>query len=93
MVLVLLTFNDSLFTMSHSFTLANSLLIPSANLCLLNAFVVVNKVVSSAYIIHLNTLLENTISFMYNVNKSGPNIDPCGTPVNISALSDKILSY
>ena len=53
----------------------------------------VNKVVSSAYIINLNTLLENTISFMYNVNKTGPNIDPCGTPVNISALSDKILSY
>ena len=36
--------------------------------------------------------MENTISFMYHVNKSGPNIDPCGTPVNISALSDKIMS-
>ena len=30
-----------------------------------------------------NLLLANTKSFMYILNKSGPKMEPCGTPVEI----------
>ena len=52
---------------------------------------VINKVVSSAYLIYLNVSLEFDKSFVYIYilkNKSGHNIDPCGTPVVIGRVSD-----
>ena len=39
------------------------------------------KLVSSAYKIHLKIVLTSGMSFMYIRKRSGPNIDPCGTPV------------
>jgi hypothetical protein len=34
---------------------------------------------------------ELEISFMYNKNNNGPNIEPCGTPVVIVHIENKIL--
>ena len=50
----------------------------------LKDLMVLNKVVSSAYIIKLNILLAFGISFMYIINNKGPRIDPCGTKIFIS---------
>ena len=85
-------FNASLLTISHSLIFVNSLLSPIASWPSPNEFVVVTSVVSSSYIIHLNTLLEKTMSFTYIVNNNGPNIEPCGTPVKMLALQDTVLS-
>ena len=85
-------FNESLLTISHSLIFVNSLLSPVSSWPSPNAFVVVTSVVSSAYIIHLNTLLEKTMSFIYIVNNKGPSIEPCGTPVKMLALQDTVLS-
>ena len=48
------------------------------------------NVVSSAYISISNILLTEGRSLIYIRNNSGPNIDPCGTPVAIEALFDFI---
>ena len=40
---------------------------------------VLNKVVSSAYIIKLNIWLAFEKSLMYIINNKGPRTDPCGT--------------
>ena len=42
-----------------------------------------SKLVSSAYKIYLKNVLTSGMSFMYIRKRSGPNIDPCGTPVEI----------
>ena len=81
--------NESLLTISHSLIFVNSLLSPIASWPSPNAFVVVTSV---AYIIHLNTLLEKTMSFIYIVNNNGPSIEPCGTTVKMLALQDAVLS-
>jgi len=43
-------------------------------------FPLISMLVSSANIIHLRTFVVELKSFMYNRNKSGPRIEPCGTP-------------
>ena len=45
--------------------------------------------VSSAYIVQLNISLAAVMSFTYIMNRSGPNIDPCGTPMEIGAYGDR----
>ena len=42
---------------------------------------VLNSVVSSAYNIYLKSSLAFGMSFIYIKKRSGPSIDPCGTPV------------
>ena len=42
-----------------------------------------SRLVSSAYKIHLKNMLTSGMSCMYIRKRSGPNIDPCGTPVEI----------
>ena len=48
---------------------------------------------SSANIMNLNELLEWMISFIYIyiMNNKGPNIEPWGTPIVISASKDLAL--
>ncbi len=43
--------------------------------------IVVERVVSSAYIIKLNKLLALPISLTYMIKRRGPSMDPLGTPV------------
>ena len=42
-----------------------------------------SRLVSSAYKIYLKNMLTSGMSFMYIRKRTGPNIDPCGTPVEI----------
>ena len=42
-----------------------------------------SKLASSAYKIYLKNVLTSGMSFIYIRKRSGPNIDPCGTPVEI----------
>ena len=37
---------------------------------------------------NLNTVLELIMSFMYIINKRGPKMEPCGTPMAISFFVD-----
>ena len=76
-------FSDSLFMHSHSIIVESSSLI---KVCvstflssLLNVLMVVDKVVSSAYIIKSNFLVDSQKSFIYMINNKGPRIDPRGT--------------
>ena len=46
---------------------------------------------SSAYIIVLKSVLNCMILCMYIMKSCGPSIDPCGTPVVISVVSDLLL--
>ena len=81
---------DSLLTISHSFIFDSSLLIKSQLLLLFSEqFMEVDRVVSSAYIVKLNTALAALMSFTYIMNRSGPNIDPCGTPMESGAYGDR----
>ena len=47
--------------------------------------------ISSANRINLRIAEELEVSFMYNKNNNGPNIEPCGTPVVIVHREDRIL--
>ena len=77
----LITFNVNLFADNHKCTLFNSLFKTSSLFTLSISSRQQHKVVSSAYIKKLNKLLELGISFIYIKNKSGPSVDPCGTPL------------
>ena len=48
-----------------------------------------DKVVSSAYIVKLNISLVAVMSLTYIMNRSGPNTDPCGTPMESGAYRDR----
>ena len=48
------------------------------------------RVVSSAYKIKLNLSLAICKSLMYIINRSGPRIDPWGTPVLIVRMGDYV---
>ena len=80
MHLDLAAFIDNLFIFSHSFTLDSSLLIELHRSMLtfrsVNAFKVLDKVVSSVYKIKLQILLALGKSLMYRTNNNGPKIDP-----------------
>ena len=87
-------FSDSLFMFSHSIILKSSSLI---KVCvstflssLLNVLMVLDKVVSSAYIIKSNFLVDSQKSFIYMTNNKGPRIDPCGTPIVKGIVKGKI---
>ena len=90
-------FSDSLFMFSHSIILESSSLIKvcvSTLLCLLlNVFMVLDKVVSSAYIIKSNFLVDSEKSFIYMINNKGPRIEPCGTPIFKGKISDFYLQF
>ena len=91
----LCTFSDNLFIFSQSFILVSSLFIAvfkSWSCSLLDSlFRLLDRVVSSAYIIKSNRLLACEKSFMYKMNSSGPRMEPCGTPVVIDRLFDLTL--
>ena len=80
---------DSLLTISHSFIFDSSLLMKSQLLLFSEQFMEVDRVVSSAYIVQLNISLAAVMSFTYIMNRSGPNIDPCGTPMECGAYGDR----
>ena len=51
---------------------------------------VMKALVSSAYIIGNTDLDILAKSFIYKINKSGPNMDPCGTPHRSKFVSDNV---
>ena len=53
-------------------------------------FPVYNTLVSSANNINRNLLEILARSFMYTINRIGPNIDPCGIPHNIDFKLDLV---
>ena len=88
-------FKDSLLIFSHSFSLFNSVF-KCCSISLKHEFkdwIVVNKVVSSAYITYLNVLLDFCKSFMYITKRSGPIMDPYGTPVVIDKMLSSYVTY
>jgi hypothetical protein len=86
------TVKDSLLMFSHSFILFSSIFKwCSTSLGHMSIdWIVVNKVLSSAYIIYLNVSHEFDKSVTYIKNKSGPHIDPCGTLVVIGRASETV---
>ena len=50
------------------------------------------KLVSSTYSMVLKFLLASRISFIYMMKSRGPKIEPCGTPVVIRTVFDKVPS-
>ena len=89
-------FSDSLFMFSHSIILESASLI---KVCvstlfslLLNVLMVLDKVVSLAYIIKSNFFVDSGKSFIYMINNNGPRIDPCGTPIVKGKISDLLSS-
>ena len=88
--------SDSLFIFNHSFTLSSSLLIElhrSRFKCpAVNAFKVLDNVVSSAYMIKLKILLALGKSLIYRIKSKGPKIDPWGTPVITGNVVDLVSS-
>ena len=62
----------------------------STLLCLLlNVFMVLDNVVSSAYIIKSTFLVDSEKSFICMINNNkGPIIEPCGTPIFKCNISD-----
>ena len=51
------------------------------------------KLLLSAYNIEFRCLVTVGRSFIYNKNRSGPKIEPWGTPVVIFSLSDYLNFY
>ena len=86
---------DSLLIFSHSFTLFNSVF-KCCSTSLVHEFkdwIVVNRVVSSAYITYLNVLLDFGKLLMYITKRSGPIMEPCRTTVVIGTVSEMLSSY
>ena len=87
-------FSDSLFMDGHSIVLQSSSLIKvcvSTLLCsLLNALMVLDKVVSSAYNYNKVEFFSGfgEIVYIYMINNKGPSIEPCGTPIFKGKNSD-----
>ena len=86
------TFKDSLFTLSHSSVPHNSLFNLHSNSTfsfgLTDRGIVHDRLVSSAYIMKLNSRLAFGKSLMYMINNRGPRIDPRGTPVDMGSIID-----
>ena len=47
-----------------------------------------DRVVSSAYIMKLNSRLAFGKALTYMINSRGPRRDPCGTPVEMGSILD-----
>ena len=89
----LLVFINSLLIVNHSFIFMSSLyFIESHNsmslLLSVNLFRVLDRVVSSAYMMKSKSLLACGKSFIYKIKRRGPKIDPCGTPVCLGKMLD-----
>ena len=78
-------FNANLLAPNHSDILQSSLLITCSSKLL---SILQNKVVSSAYMTMLNTLLTRGKLFMAMRKSKGLKIDPCGTPLVTGRSSD-----
>ena len=52
-----------------------------------------DNLVSSANRIEERIFDTDAISLMYNKNKNGPSMDPCGTPQVIFVISEGVLLY
>ena len=88
----LFTFKDSLFTLSHSSIPHNYLFSLHSNSTisfgLTDRGTVRDRVVSSAYIMKLNSQLAFGKSLMYMISNRGPRIEPRGTPVEMGSILD-----
>ena len=56
----------------------------------LNESIVLESVVSSAYIMKWKRLLDSGKSCIYIMRRSGPKMEPWGTPVTIGRVSDLV---
>ena len=81
------TFRVCLFSISHSWTWANSLFINNSSRSLPEQ----KRLVSPANRIVDKLLVELLRSLMYVKNSNGPRIDPCGTPQVIIFSVDLVL--
>lgn len=92
--LVFCTFKESLLTESHSNIFDSYIFISfdkvDGSALFINIFSGLDNVVSSAYKMKLNVLLAVGKSFIYIMNKSGPRIDPWGTPVCMLRRDDDV---
>ena len=79
-----------LLVFSHSSTVLSPLFILS--IAEANVALVENTVVSSAKCTNFRLGALRDMSLIYNRNKIGPSIGPCGTPIEISLCSEEILS-
>ena len=88
------TFICNLFRFNHLHIFCISSLIESCISATVspNDSTVAFSVVSSAYKIKLNLSLDMIISFINILNKRGPTIEPCGTPVLINTIEEIISS-
>ena len=59
----------------------------------LNDSIVLERVVSSAYIMKWKRLLDSGKSFIYIRKRSGPKMEPWGIPVTIDRVSDIVSFY
>ena len=83
---VFLTLRERRFAMNHSLSLLRSQFkLVSSDLSLFCAY---NKQVSSAKCLLLAYFKENLRSFMYIRKRSGPSVEACGTPHEISSLEE-----
>jgi len=78
MKLVFFTFSDNRLALNQSDSSSSSELIIFIRLEIDELEYI--RLVSSANKIKFRYVLECTISFIYSRNKSGPRIEPCGTP-------------
>ena len=92
MILFFCTLSDSLFKanlfnseLNRILTLSRS---PSQPLD--NEHIVLLSIVSSAYKMTFKLSLTVCISFIYMINRSGPKIQPWGTPVSSSLIEDVV---
>ena len=83
---VFLTFNDNLLTASKSGIFANWLFRSRGTPT--EIWIVLKSVVPSAYSKYLKASLAFGMQFTYIKNRSGPNIDLCGTPVERGSKSE-----
>ena len=87
---VLSAFNESLFSLNQLHVSFNSILIRISNW---TGFSWETRFVSSAKIMKWEKGEERGRSLMYSKIKSGPRIDPCGTPQMISFKGELVLYY
>ena len=91
MKFVLVAFTDNLLALNQFVTSHNSLL--TTSILLLIFLCEYKMVVSSANKMKSSTFDVYVISLTYNIKRSGPSIEPCGTPHEISPKSEVQLSY
>ena len=78
-------FTDNLFALNQVVTSSNSLF--TISILLLISLCEYKMVVSSANNMKSSTFEVYVISFTYNIKRRGPNIEPCGTPLQVLKYS------